>query len=44
LKEHERIADAVIAADEALADEAMRAHLGSVVAALRRWAEVDARS
>jgi DNA-binding GntR family transcriptional regulator len=44
LKEHGRIADAVITGDDAMADEAMRAHLGSVVAALRRWAEVDGRS
>lgn len=39
--EHAAIAEAVINGDPEAADAAMRAHLGSVIDVLRRWAEVE---
>lgn len=43
LAQHTAIFEAVVAGDADRAALAMRAHLDSVVAALRRWAEVDRR-
>jgi len=41
LPQHAAIVDAVVAGDAGRAEQAMRAHLDSVVEVLRRWAEVD---
>ena len=42
LRQHEAIVNAVVAGDASAAEQAMRAHLESVVAVLRRWAATGA--
>jgi DNA-binding GntR family transcriptional regulator len=43
LSEHRAIVDAVVAADPDAAEVAMRAHLSSVIEALRHWEHLDRR-
>jgi len=39
LQQHAAIVEAVVAGDEQAASAAMRAHLDSVIAVLRRWGD-----
>lgn len=41
LPQHRAIVDAVVAGDADRAEQAMRAHLSSVITALQRWAELE---
>jgi DNA-binding GntR family transcriptional regulator len=41
LPQHQAIVDAVVAGDADAAEEAMRAHLSSVIDALQRWAQLE---